>query len=139
MIYEKIPDSHFKTAVERRVIMCDPEKHPFFEKYRDKESCVESYILTEKVAPLQKNFYFINNGMTPNEDYLWFLCAFPPANYMVLGVVSLDAQKPFIKCFPNAQFTCESPMVSHDGKGVYYAGKREIYYIEPTGNIKKIG
>lgn len=56
--------------------MLDLARHPYFEEYIDKQTGVKSYILKEKVARLQLNFYFCDMGLTEDNKYLW------PAHYL---------------------------------------------------------
>jgi hypothetical protein len=60
------------------------DRHPYFEPWTDPGTGVRSYILTERVAPLQKAFYFVNASISPDESVLWFEAAFPPAPYKFL-------------------------------------------------------
>ena len=53
-------------------------KSDLFTPWTDPDSGVTSYILSKKVAPVQENFYFVNDPMDQNGSYLWFYCAFPP-------------------------------------------------------------
>ncbi len=56
------------------------------------ESGVTVYVLTHKVAPLQKGFYFVNDSMSADGRYLWFCCANPPALKKNLAVVDFEMQ-----------------------------------------------
>lgn len=96
------------------------EAHPFFEPWTDPESGVTSYILTERVAPVQQTFYFTNSGVSPDEKWLWFYTAFPPGAPKTLGVVSLDPDNPMIRHFPGDTFSGASPMVAPEGDAVYF-------------------
>ena len=100
--------------------MFDLSKHPYFTPYTDPKSGIVSYILTEKVAPLQRQFYFAQPSVTADGKYLWFLCFNPPARYMTLGVLSLDPENPFIKNFPYAAPQGGNPCVTPEGDGVYF-------------------
>lgn len=97
--------------------------HPFFESWTDPVSGVESFILTQRVAPLQQTFYFTNPSVSADGKWLWFYCSFPPNPQRTLGVVSLDPTNPVIKHFPAAGFTSASPMVAPQGEepGCYFA------------------
>lgn len=63
-------------------------------------SGVTSYVLTQRVAPLQQGFYFVNDSMSADGRYLWFYCAFPPALHKTLAVVDLVEQT--VQHFPEA-------------------------------------
>ena len=86
--------------------------HPHFERWVDPESGIESYILSERVAPLQQSFYFVNSSVSPDENWLWFYAAFPPNRQKVLGSVSLDPSNPEITLYPQAGFSGASPMIA---------------------------
>ena len=45
------------------------------------ESGVTIHVLTRRVAPVQQGFYFVNDSMSADGRYLWFYCAFPPAQH----------------------------------------------------------
>jgi hypothetical protein len=62
------------------------------------ESGVTIYVLTDRVAPLQQGFYFVNDSMSADGRYLWFYCAFPPALHRSLAVVDLVEQT--VRHFP---------------------------------------
>ena len=71
-------------------------KHPYFEEFIDPQSGVKSYILKEKVAQLQQNFYFSEIGLTDDNEYMWFRCMNWPAEFIYLGVMSMNPEKLFI-------------------------------------------
>jgi hypothetical protein len=68
-----------------------------FTPWTNPDSGVTIYLLTEKVAPVQQGFYFVNNSVTDDGRYLWFYCAFPPAGSAAygrtLGVVDFEQQQ----------------------------------------------
>ena len=104
----------------RKEIAVTLDAHPFFEKWRDPESGVESYVLTERVAPMQQSFYFDIPGVSQDEKWLWFYAAFPPSPFRTLAVVSLDPDEPLIRHFPEASFSSFSPMVAPEGDAAYF-------------------
>ena len=53
--------------------MLNLEKHPYFTKYIDPESGVESYLLTEKIAGMYQHFYFSESSVT--RDGSWAPCS----------------------------------------------------------------
>ncbi len=114
------------------------ERHPLFTPWHDPVTNVRSYVLTERVAPIQQGFYFVNPSVSDDERYLWFWCAFPPARYRTLGVVSLDPANPFIRHFPHAQFTPESPLIAASGDAIYYCDGPCIYHLSIDGTITEI-
>lgn len=95
-------------------------RHPHFTPWIDPASGVVSYVLTERVAPVQQSFYFTNPNVSADERWLWFYTAFPPSPHLTLGVVSLDPARPLIRHFPGAAFSEESPMVAPEGDAAYF-------------------
>ncbi len=118
--------------------MLDLSKHPYFTEYTDKKSGIKSYVLTEKVAPLQRQFYFAQPSVTADGKYLWFLCFNPPARYMTLGVLSLDPEKPFIRSFPYAAPQGGNPCVTPEGDGVYFGVGNSVFKLDIEGNLTKL-
>ena len=118
--------------------MFDLSRHPYFEKYTDPVSGVESFILTKKVGGLQRHFYFAQRSVTDDGKYLWVMCANPPARYFTFAVVSLDPDDPFIRHFPHASPDSGLPCISPDGKGVYYCMGNALYSVDVQGEVKKI-
>ena len=118
--------------------MFDLSRHPYFTSYTDPKSGIVSYILTEKVAPLQRQFYFAQPSITEDGKYLWFLCFNPPARYMTLGVVSLDPDHPFIKNFPYAAPQGGNPCVTPEGDGVYFGVGNGVYKLDIEGKLTKL-
>jgi len=118
--------------------MYDLSKHPYFEKWQDPVSGVESFVLKERIAPVQQSFYFTNPAVTADEEYLWFYSVFPPNLQRTLAVVSLNPDKPMIKHFPEAGFTSASPMVTPEGDGVYFCMGPSVYKLTLEGHITEI-
>lgn len=90
--------------------MFDLSLHPFFEAWIDPISGVQSYLLKQRVAPLQKSFYFVNSGLTADGRWLWFEAAHPPGSNKCLAAVCLDPAQPDIRYFPQATISAESPL-----------------------------
>jgi len=105
----------------------DLSGHPHFQAWTDPESGITSYILSERVAPVQENFYFVNSGISADERWLWFYAAFPPGPTRTLGVVSLDPQQPLIRHFPAAQLTSGAPMVAPEGDAAFFAQAPSVW------------
>lgn len=96
------------------------DRHPFFTPWKDPTSGALSYLLTERVAPVQQAFYFVNPGASDDERYLWFYCGHPPGGQHTLGVVCLDPARPFIRHFPGTQFAAETPLVLPGGEACLF-------------------
>jgi hypothetical protein len=99
-------------------------------------SGVTMYILTQKVAPVQEAFYFVNDSMTANGRYLWFYCAFPPsgsaASGRTLGVVDFETGE--VRHFPDTQFGEASPYVDIDTGEAYWQSDRYVWKRSPEPN-----
>jgi len=82
------------------------------------ESGVTVYVLTHRVAPLQKGFYFVNDSMSADGRYLWFCCAWPPSLVKTLAVIDFVTRE--VRHFPETQFSAESPFVDVQTGEVYW-------------------
>jgi len=102
--------------------LLDLAHSPLFTPYTNPDTGVTSYILTEKVAPVQEGFYFVNERMSSDERYLWFYCAFPPSGTAgqgrTLGVV--DFQEQTVIHFPETQFNHASPFIDTASADIYW-------------------
>lgn len=92
------------------------ESRSLFTPWRDAASGVESFILSERIAPVQQTFYFTNESASADGRFFWFYCAFPPGGDAYygrqLGVVDFAEQR--IRHFPETQFMDASPFVDPD-------------------------
>ncbi len=118
--------------------MHDLSRHPFFVRWRDPATGAESFILKERVAPVQQAFYFTNPAVSPDEEWLWFVAAFPPNRQRILAVVHLDPARPEIRLFPQAGFTSESPMVAPDSAGACFGMGPSVYRVDLDGTVRTI-
>jgi len=104
--------------------MPDLANSPLFAPWKNLVSKVTLYLLTQKVAPVQEAFYFVNDGMSQDGRYLWFYCAFPPsgsaAQGRTLGVVDFQAQE--VRHFPETQFNNVSPFIDAATGQAYWGG-----------------
>lgn len=116
----------------------DLSRHPHFTAWTDPQSGVTSYLLTEKVAPVQQTFYYTNPSISPDERWLWFMAAHPPADAVMLGVVSLDPDQPQISVFPATAFSKPAPGLSPDGQSCYYACRDSVYRVDLEGRIERV-
>ncbi len=103
-----------------------------FTPYRDPQSGVVSYLLKERVAPIQQSFYFVNTGFSPSQRYLWFYAAYPPADGKMLGVI--DFEEGMLNVYPETRFFDASPLVTEEG--VYWASKRYLCFRGPRPRDK---
>lgn len=93
-------------------------QHPFFRPWTDPAGGAVSWLLSERVAPVQQTFYFVNPSLSADQRWLWFYTSFPPNRQKTLGVVCLDPAAPLIRHFPQAGFSGSSPMVLPEGDAV---------------------
>ena len=70
--------------------MKTPETSKLFVKRTDPESGVDYYVLSERYAPYQQGFYFVNNSMTTDGRYLWFVLQYPPLDQSVSHLAYVD-------------------------------------------------
>ena len=105
--------------------MIDLAESKLFTAIKNADNGVSIYLLTHKVAPLQQNFYFVNNGMTDDGRFLWFYCAFPPSPIKTLGL--LDLQEQTVRHFPETQFSGSSPWVDPISGFVYWGAHESIW------------
>lgn len=118
--------------------MHDLSRHPYFKPWTDPQSGIVSYVLTERVAPVQQSFYFTNPSVSPDENWLWFYAAFPPNCGRMLGCVSLDPGKPEIKLFPQAGFTSASPMTGPEPDAAYFCMDNSVFRIRLDGSTETV-
>jgi len=106
-----------------------PQNSPLFRSWKDPVSGVESFILAERVAPVQQSFYFTNPPFSADGRFLWLYCAFPPGGNSLwgrsLGVV--DFEDGTVRHFPETQFGAASPMVDAGTGEVYWCSGPRIY------------
>ena len=65
-------------------------KSKHFVTVTDPESGVDYYVLSERYAPYQKGFYFVNNSMTADGRYLWFIVQYPPLDQSFAHLAYID-------------------------------------------------
>lgn len=70
--------------------MKTPETSKLFLKREDPESGAVYYILNEQLAPYQRGFYFVNNSMTSDGRYLWFVVHYPPLDQTINHLAYID-------------------------------------------------
>jgi len=109
--------------------MHDLAHSALFTSWSDPDSPVTVYLLTEKVAPVQEAFYFVNDSMSLDGRYLWFYCIFPPSGSAgqgrTLGLV--DFQTGEVRRFPETQFTSGSPYVDGETGEVFWCMGTSIW------------
>lgn len=107
--------------------MFDLSRHPYFEPWQDPASGHLSYLLTARVAPLQKPFYFANSSTSADERWLWFEAAFPPSPHKTLAAVCLDPDEPVIRHFPGTVVEHAAPLIVDDGRACLFAAGDAVW------------
>jgi len=105
-----------------------------FTPWQDPATGITSYILTQRVAPLQQSFYFVNDPSTADGRYLWFYCAYPPSGHSAfrgrfLGVI--DFEQGTVQRFLDTQFTHASPYIDTDTGEAFWCTGPAIYKRTP--------
>ena len=105
-----------------------------FRPWTDPESGITSYLLHDRVAPLQQSFYFTNRSFSEDGAYLWFYCAHPPGgnSYEGRSLGVYDVHEEQLRWFPETQFRDASPMVGPGG--VYWCWEYTVYRRGPSAN-----
>lgn len=113
------------------------DAHPHFSRWEDPESGVVNYVLTERVAPVQRGLYFATPSISPDGHWLWFAAVFPPSRRSLMAVVSLDPSHPEIRMFPQAAVT-GNPLVSRTNGGIYLPIDDAIYLMDTEGGMERV-
>jgi hypothetical protein len=106
----------------------ETSKH--FEKYTDFCTGVDTWVLKNETAPLQKPLYFVSLPCSKDERYYWFVCAFPPGGLMEGSsqtMACLDLETDEIYYHPDVP--AGSPAVDPD--------TGELYFCTPNMVLKK--
>lgn len=112
--------------------------HPFFTKWRDPDSGVDSYLLTERVAPFQRGLYFVTPSISEDGRWLWFSAAFPPSRTWFLAVASLDPARPTLRWFPQAPMAQGGPILTPAGDAVFMPIHDGVHRITADGGTTEI-
>lgn len=101
---------------------------------------VESFILTERVAPVQQSFYYTHPSFSRDGRFLWFFCGYPPEGGLhttkMLGVV--DFQDGEVRVFPETQFPFESAMVDASTGEAYWTNHLDVWKRGPHPHGKAV-
>jgi len=119
-------------------VVLDLARHPYFEPWTDPSSGVLSYLLVERVAPLQQSFYFTNPGVSADGRWLWFYAAYPPSPQRMLAVVGLDPDEASIRVFHDTCFWSASPMVAPEGDAACFCSRDAVWRKGLDGSIERL-
>ncbi len=114
----------------------DLSNHNAFTKWTDPESGAVSYLLTHRVAPYQRAWYFMSPGMRGTNPYLWFQACHPPARHWFCCLVSLEDPEAGIREFP-ATFGSTNPMLNDDGRIAFVPVHDGIYEQDAKGSLRE--
>jgi len=109
--------------------MFTPETSRHFAPFVDPVTGVKSWVLKTHAAAQQQGFYFVNASVDDACRYLWFYCAFPPAQYKTLGVVDFETDE--VRHFPETEFLFESPLVDTDTGECIFSNTTGFYRRSP--------
>ncbi len=104
----------------------DLARHPYFQPWVDPESGITSYLLSERVAPLQKAWYYHTPSVSDDNRWLWFYASFPPSRQWFPAAVCLDPDDPRFRTFPGF-VGGGNPVLIDGGSAAYVTSKDEIY------------
>ncbi len=101
--------------------MKTPETSRLFSRWKHPVFGVESFILTERLAPVQKSFYFVNRSFTDDGRFLWVVCMFvPPGGRNVVPVHGvIDFEKDEFNLYHETQAS-STPMVDQRTGDLYW-------------------
>lgn len=104
-----------------------------FTRWTDPQTGVESFILTERVAPFQQSFYYVNPSSSDDGRYFWIYCAFPPAGSANQGrsLAVIDLRQGRVHHYPETAFTDASPVVDGATGEAYWCTGLEIWKRRP--------
>lgn len=116
--------------------MKTPETSRLFTRWRNPGSGVESLVLTHRVAPVQRPFYFTNPSFSADGRFLWVECAYPPEGgrdaVPVLAVVDFAMDE--MRVYHETQFATARPLVDERNGDVYWGSGLEIWKRGPLAS-----
>jgi hypothetical protein len=109
--------------------MKTPETSRLFTSWKNPANGVESFVLTERPASVQKTFYFTNRSFTDDGRFLWVMCMFtPPGGRLampVLGVV--DFERDELRVYHETQCDGSSSMVDPTNGDIYWINDLDLW------------
>jgi len=120
--------------------MKTPETSRLFTPWRNPANGVESFILTERIAPVQQSFYYTHPSFTDDGRFLWLGCGYPPEGgrhaQQVLGVVDFECDE--LRVYHETQFPTARPMVDPLSGEVYWGNDLDIWKRGPLATDKPV-
>jgi hypothetical protein len=116
--------------------MKTPETSRLFTRWRNPGNGVESLILTERPAPVQKSFYFTNRSFTRDGRFLWVDCQFPPKGgmYSVSVHAVVDFERDEFRVYPETAALSPSPMVDETTGDLYWINHLDLWKRGPQAD-----
>lgn len=114
------------------------ENPDFFTRWIDPQTRVESFILNQRVAPIQQSFYYTNPSLTQDGNYYWLYCSFPPSGDARAGrtLAVLDVRERKVLYCPETQFSEASPVVDLISGDVYWCSGAAVWKRKPEDGAK---
>lgn len=109
--------------------MLTPETSRFFSRWRNPSNGVESLILTHRLAPVQRPFYFTTPSFSDDGRFLWFSCAFPPhgGRHAVPVQAVVDFAQDEMRVYHETQATTARPAIDTGSGEIYWANGLDIW------------
>ena len=108
--------------------MFTPETSRLFTRWTHEATNVDSYILTERPASVQKHFYYTNRGFTDDGRFCWFDSMFVPHGGKdaepVLGLI--DFERDELRVYHETQHSC-APYIDLQTGDAYFARGMELW------------
>lgn len=120
--------------------MKTPQTSRLFTRWTHPKTGIDSYILTERLAPVQQSLYYVVQSMTDDGRYLWLRCAYPPEGgryaQAVLGVV--DFERDELRVYPETQHPTAAAGVDLKTGDVYWGNDIDIWKRGPAASDKPV-
>jgi hypothetical protein len=113
-----------------------PETSRLFTRWCNPANGVESLILTHRLAPVQRPFYFTNPSFTDDGRFLWLECAYPPdgGRNAVPVLAVIDFHDDEMRVFHETQVNSAGPLVDQRSGEVYWGNGLEIWKRGPAAS-----
>ncbi len=112
--------------------MHTPATSRLFTPWTNPVSGAQSFILTERLAPVQKHFYYTNRSMTRDGQWLWVICMFPPKggtnSVYIMGVVDLARDEFRVRLDIQPSHT---PFVDEENGDIYWFNNLDLWACGP--------
>ncbi len=105
--------------------------HPYFTAWTDPMSGVESFVLTHRVAPMHKGWYYANPSVSADQRWFWFRAAFPPSRSWFQAVVCLDPDAPSAHLLHGSHCGSGNALLTPEGDRAYVPVEDGIHLMGP--------